>query len=73
MGTLLWRGDSLATEAGRLALPDEVVRELDEVVAALDRDPLWSPVGPPVADVVAVAIVRRFPARKDDRSSRSRA
>jgi alpha-ketoglutarate-dependent taurine dioxygenase len=37
---LLWRGDTLPADAGRLALPDEVVRELDEVVSGLERDPL---------------------------------
>jgi alpha-ketoglutarate-dependent taurine dioxygenase len=37
---LLWRGDSLPATAGRLALPVEVEKELDGVVAALDRDPL---------------------------------
>ncbi|CAN5717882.1 hypothetical protein BH11PSE3_BH11PSE3_19060 [soil metagenome] len=37
---LLWRGDTLPAEAGRIALPAEVGTELDAVVAALDRDPL---------------------------------
>lgn len=37
---LLWRGDTLPAEAGRMSLPAEVVRELDDIVAALDRDPL---------------------------------
>ncbi len=37
---LLWRGDSLSATAGRLAIPVEVEKELDGVVAALDRDPL---------------------------------
>ena len=37
---LLWRGDTLPANAGRMAFPDEVVQELDGVVAALDRDPL---------------------------------
>ena len=37
---LLWRGDSLPATAGRLAIPAEVVKELDGIVAALDRDPL---------------------------------
>ena len=37
---LLWRGDTLPAEAGRLALPAAVERELDVVVEALERDPL---------------------------------
>jgi alpha-ketoglutarate-dependent taurine dioxygenase len=37
---LLWRGDGLPATAGRLAIPVEVEKELDGVVAALDRDPL---------------------------------
>jgi alpha-ketoglutarate-dependent taurine dioxygenase len=37
---LLWRGDDLVASAGRIALSAEVERELDAVVAALDRDPL---------------------------------
>ena len=37
---LLWRGDGLSDEAGRMALPADVEKELDQVVAALDRDPL---------------------------------
>jgi hypothetical protein len=37
---LLWRGDTLSDGAGRIALPAEVEKELDGVVAALDRDPL---------------------------------
>jgi alpha-ketoglutarate-dependent taurine dioxygenase len=37
---LLWRGDDLPTDAGRLALPAAVAEELDWVVGALDRDPL---------------------------------
>ena len=37
---LLWRGDSLPATAGRLTIPVEVEKELDGVVAALDRDPL---------------------------------
>jgi alpha-ketoglutarate-dependent taurine dioxygenase len=37
---LLWRGDTLPADAGRLALPPEVTRELDGVVEALERDPL---------------------------------
>ena len=37
---LLWRGDDLPADAGRLALPATVEEELDRVVSALDRDPL---------------------------------
>ena len=37
---LLWRGDDLPADAGRIALPAAVERELDRIVAALDRDPL---------------------------------
>ncbi|MBM3650227.1 MAG: TauD/TfdA family dioxygenase [Alphaproteobacteria bacterium] len=37
---LLWRGDTLPAEAGRLALPADVESELDAVVRSLDRDPL---------------------------------
>src|SRR4051812_22662542 len=37
---LLWRGQDLAADAGRLALPPAVERELDGVVASLARDPL---------------------------------
>jgi alpha-ketoglutarate-dependent taurine dioxygenase len=37
---LLWRGDDLPADAGRLALPAAVEEELDRVVGALDRDPL---------------------------------
>ena len=37
---LLWRGDSLSERAGRIVLPDTVEKELDGVVAALDREPL---------------------------------
>ena len=37
---LLWRGDTLAPETGRIALPGDVERELDRLVAALDRDPV---------------------------------
>lgn len=37
---LLWRGDTLPAEAGRIALPQEVERELDGIVASLDRDPI---------------------------------
>jgi alpha-ketoglutarate-dependent taurine dioxygenase len=37
---LLWRGDRLAPDAGRIGVPDDVLDELDRVVAKLDRDPL---------------------------------
>src|ERR1700720_3074352 len=37
---LLWRGDDLPADAGRLALTAAVEKELDRIVAALDRDPL---------------------------------
>jgi alpha-ketoglutarate-dependent taurine dioxygenase len=37
---LLWRGDTLPATAGRIAVPSDVVQELDAVVAALGRDPL---------------------------------
>src|SRR5262245_56795611 len=37
---LLWRGDTLHADAGRLAIPPEVEKELDGVVAVLERDPL---------------------------------
>jgi alpha-ketoglutarate-dependent taurine dioxygenase len=37
---LLWRGDTLPAEAGRLLLPAAVERELDTIVEALVRDPL---------------------------------
>jgi len=37
---LLWRSDTLAPETGRIALPGDVERELDRLVAALDRDPV---------------------------------
>jgi alpha-ketoglutarate-dependent taurine dioxygenase len=37
---LLWRGDTLPADAGRMALPAEALRELDQVVASLERDPL---------------------------------
>jgi len=37
---LLWRGDTLPATAGRIAVPSDVVKELDAVAAALDRDPL---------------------------------
>ena len=35
---LLWRGDSLPADAGRIALPADVAAELDALVTALDRD-----------------------------------
>lgn len=37
---LLWRGDTLPAGAGRMALPARALRELEDVVASLDRDPL---------------------------------
>ena len=37
---LLWRGDDLPADAGRLALPAAVEEELDRLVAKLDREPL---------------------------------
>jgi len=37
---LLWRGDSLPADAGRIALPADVAAELDALVTALDRDPV---------------------------------
>ena len=37
---LLWRGDTLPADVGRIALPTEVEKELDGLVVALDRDPL---------------------------------
>jgi alpha-ketoglutarate-dependent taurine dioxygenase len=37
---LLWRGDTLPADAGRLAIPPEVEKELDGVVSGLERDPL---------------------------------
>ena len=37
---LLWRGDTLSDTAGHVALPADVERELDRVVAVLQRDPL---------------------------------
>ncbi len=37
---LLWRGDSLPADAGRIALPRDVEAELDALVASLDRDPV---------------------------------
>lgn len=37
---LLWRGDTLPADAGRMTLPAGVLRELDQVVTSLERDPL---------------------------------
>lgn len=37
---LLWRGDTLPADAGRIALPSDVEQELDGIVEKLDRDPL---------------------------------
>ncbi len=37
---LLWRGDTLAPETGRIAIPGDVAHELDRLVVALDRDPV---------------------------------
>ena len=37
---LLWRGDGLASDTGRIAVPAEIEKELDQVVASLDRDPV---------------------------------
>jgi alpha-ketoglutarate-dependent taurine dioxygenase len=37
---LLWRGDTLLANAGRIALPAGVLDELEAVAASLDRDPL---------------------------------
>jgi alpha-ketoglutarate-dependent taurine dioxygenase len=37
---LLWRGSDLAANAGRITLPEPVERELDRIVASLDRDPV---------------------------------
>ena len=39
-GRLLWRGDTLPADAGRMALPAAVEQELDDIAARLDRDPL---------------------------------
>lgn len=39
-GRLLWRGDTLPAEAGKIVLPAGVLRELEAVAASLDRDPL---------------------------------
>lgn len=37
---LLWRGDTLPADAGRIALPSDVEQELDSLVERLDRDPV---------------------------------
>lgn len=37
---LLWRGDTLPADAGKIALPAGVLRELEAVARSLDRDPL---------------------------------
>lgn len=37
---LLWRGDALPADAGRVAIPADVERELDRLVETLERDPL---------------------------------
>lgn len=37
---LLWRGDALPADAGKIALPCDVEDELDRLVASLDRDPV---------------------------------
>lgn len=37
---LLWRGETLPADAGRLAIPPDVEKELDGIVAALERAPL---------------------------------
>ena len=37
---LLWRGESLAPSTGLIAIPAEVLEELDRIVARLDRDPI---------------------------------
>ncbi|HZQ01173.1 MAG TPA: TauD/TfdA family dioxygenase [Reyranella sp.] len=38
--SLLWRGDMLPADAGKLTLPAAVLRELDTVAESLERDPL---------------------------------
>ena len=40
---LLWRGDTLPADAGKVRLPAGVLRELEAVAASLDRDPLPLP------------------------------
>jgi len=37
---LLWRGDTLPADAGKIVLPAGVLRELEAVATSLDRDPL---------------------------------
>jgi alpha-ketoglutarate-dependent taurine dioxygenase len=37
---LLWRGDTLPADAGKVTLPAGVLRELEAVATSLDRDPL---------------------------------
>jgi alpha-ketoglutarate-dependent taurine dioxygenase len=37
---LLWRGDTLPADAGRMTLPDGVLGELETIAQSLDRDPL---------------------------------
>jgi alpha-ketoglutarate-dependent taurine dioxygenase len=37
---LLWRGDTLPADAGKIVLPAGVLRELEVVATSLDRDPL---------------------------------
>ena len=37
---LLWRGDTLPAEAGKVTLPAGVLAELEAVAQSLDRDPL---------------------------------
>jgi len=37
---LLWRGDTLPANAGRMALPAPVLRELNSAAESLERDPL---------------------------------
>ena len=37
---LLWRGDALPADTGKIALPGDVEDELDRLVASLDRDPV---------------------------------
>ena len=37
---LLWRGDTLPADAGKIVLPAGVLRELEAVAQSLDRDPL---------------------------------
>lgn len=37
---LLWRGDTLPVDAGKIALPAGVLQELEAIATSLDRDPL---------------------------------